>query len=332
MTLDRLNRNMRDLRISVTDYCTFRCPYCLPIDQFPSDYQFLKAGLVLTFEEILTLVEAFHLLGVEKVKLTGGEPLLRSLLTELIAEIKIRFPKLFVGLITNGLHLSPLVSRLKKAGLDGITVSLDAIDQESFEKMTGSGHQVQKVLEGIEAAREAGFKPLKINAVILRGKNEDQILPLVQYFRRPGFDLRFIEFMDVGTLNKWDRSKMVSTAEILSILEPLGSLAPLPARHRGETANRYQWADVDSEVGFISSVSNPFCADCTRVRLGADGRLYTCLFSNKGWDLRTPLRQGATAQDLAEMIHGIWSKRDDRYSELRGEVSAEKPEMFAIGG
>jgi cyclic pyranopterin phosphate synthase len=266
------------------------------------------------------------------VKLTGGEPLLRSLLPELVHDLKTRFP-IEVGLITNGLHLPPFLTRLKDAGLDSVTVSLDALDAEVFARMTGNGHRVETVLDAIERAHQT-FGRLKINAVTVRGENEDQVEPLARYFRRPGFTLRFIEFMDVGTLNRWSRERVVPGDVILETLRALGGLEPRAKSHPGETSETWDWADGNGSVGFINSITRPFCGACSRARLGADGQLYTCLFSARGHDLRTPLRAGASAAELSERLAGVWRGRADRYSELRSGATAGAPrvEMFAVGG
>lgn len=334
MLADRLGRPLRDLRVSVTDSCNFRCTYCMPAEAFPADYPFLGAAQLLSFPEIQRVVEAARPLGLKKVKLTGGEPLLRSLVPELVGALKTRWPDLEVGLITNGLHLAPLLPRLKAAGLDSVTVSIDALDPEAFASITGNGHRVETVLEAIEAAHQA-FGAVKLNTVLLRGTNEDQAPALARYFRRPGFTLRFIEFMDVGTLNRWTRDRVVPGDEVLAALrtlEPGVDLVPVAKPHPGQTSDVWAWGDGRGAVGFINSVTRPFCGDCSRVRLGADGRLYTCLFSAKGHDLRTPLRAGASADELGALLTKIWTGRDDRYSELRTDGRGAKVEMFAVGG
>ncbi|MEI8093113.1 MAG: GTP 3',8-cyclase MoaA [Spirochaetales bacterium] len=344
--VDLLGRPLRDLRISVTDSCNFRCTYCLPAHAFPADYPFLSGSQLLTFDEILRVVEAALPLGLKKVKLTGGEPLLRSLLPELVRSLS-KFPGLETGLITNGLHLEALLPRLVDAGLGSVTVSLDALDPEVFSRMTGNGHSVEAILKAIDAVHRA-YGTVKINTVLLRGENDDQVESLARHFRRPGFDLRFVEFMDVGTLNRWSRERVVPGDEVLARLQLLGTLTPLPKKHAGETSERWAWSDVPSapsdetsapsagqgSVGFINSVTRPFCGDCSRVRLGADGRLYTCLFSAKGFDLRAPLRRGESADALGARLAAIWSGRSDRYSELRGvtPAAADRIEMFAVGG
>jgi cyclic pyranopterin phosphate synthase len=332
--LDQLGRPLRDLRISVTDSCNFRCTYCMPAEVFPSDFPFLTPNQLLTFPEIQRLVEAARPLGLKKVKLTGGEPLLRSLLPELILSLKTKFPDLEIGLITNGLHLSPLLPRLKASGLDSVTVSLDSLDSATFGAITGNGHRVETIVDAIEAAHGT-FGSVKLNTVLLKGTNDDQIEPLARRYRRQGFLLRFIEFMDVGTLNRWSRDKVIPGDEVLVRLRRLGTLVAVPKAHPGETSERWRWADGRGEVGFINSITRPFCGDCSRVRLGPDGQVYTCLFSQKGFDFRTPLRAGATAQELTARLAAIWGGRSDRYSEIRGQTKAsptKKVEMFAVGG
>jgi len=309
----------------------------MPAAAFPKDYPFLERDQLLTFPEILRVVEAARSLGLKKVKLTGGEPLLRSLLPELILMLKTQFPDIEVGLITNGLHLKPLLPRLRSSGLDLVTVSIDSLDPVLFGEITGNGHRVETVLEAIEATHQS-FGSVKLNTVVFRNKNEDQIGPLVEHFRRPGFDLRFIEFMDVGTLNRWSRDQVVTGDEALArirALRPDIALVPQEKKHPGETSERWAWADGRGTLGFINSVSRPFCGDCSRVRLGADGRLYTCLFSAVGHDLKTSLRAGTSPEALAQRLRQIWTGRSDRYSELRDARSPAKPkkvEMFAVGG
>ncbi len=307
----------------------------MPAEAFPSDFPFLTGSQLLTFPEIHRMVEAARPLGLKKVKLTGGEPLLRSLLPELILSLKTDFPDLEIGLITNGLHLTPLLPRLKAGGLDSVTVSIDSVDPATFGTITGNGHRLETILDAIEAAHQT-FGAVKLNTVLLRGTNDDQIEPLARQFHRPGFRLRFIEFMDVGTLNRWSRDKVVTGEEVLARLRRLGTLVAVPKAHPGETSERWRWADGRGEVGMINSITRPFCGYCSRVRLGPDGQLYTCLFSRKGFDFRTPLRAGATAEELTARLAAVWSGRSDRYSELRGQTDPARPtpkiEMFAVGG
>jgi len=340
--VDLLGRPLRDLRLSVTDNCNFRCSYCLPAELFPADYPFLNASQLLSFPEILRVVEAARPLGLKKVKITGGEPLLRGLLPNLVKSLKTQFPDLEVGLITNGLHLQPLLSRFRSSGLDSVTVSIDAVDPDVFSALSGNGHRVETILSAIEATREV-FGAVKLNTVLLRGENDDQVEPLARYFRRPGFNLRFIEFMDVGTLNAWSPDRLVSGAEVLARLqslaesENLGVLIPLPKSHPGETSERWSWSQGNGELGFINSITRPFCGDCSRVRLGADGSLYTCLFASSGYDLRSPLRAGESTSELTGRLARLWSGRNDQYSQLRGvgfqtKGNSSRIEMFAVGG
>lgn len=331
MVYDRLGRPLRDLRISVTNNCNFRCTYCMPMEAFAVDHPFLSGDQLLSFTEILRVIEAVRPLGLKKVKLTGGEPLLRPRLPELVRDLKERFPDLEVGLITNGRHLVPLLDDLRAAGLDSVTISIDALDPKAFASMSGNGQRVEIILEAIERAHET-FGRVKLNTVLLRGENDDQAEVLASFFRRSGFILRFIEFMDVGTINRWSRDRVVSGDEVLGRLRRLGELVPLEKNHPGETSERWAWADGGGEIGFINSVTRPFCGDCSRVRLGADGRLFTCLFSAIGHDLRSLLRSGVSAEDLSRRIAGIWTGRKDRYSELRTDGKGERIEMFSMGG
>ncbi len=330
--VDLLNRPIRDLRVSVTDSCNFRCTYCLPSEAFPQDYAFLKAEQLLSFSEIELAVAALIPLGLQKVKITGGEPLLRPLLGELIARLKGHWPTLEVALITNGHHLAPLVKRFHKAGLDSVTVSLDALDPQVFGRITGNEHRLDTVIAGIEEAHRV-FGQVKINTVLIRDENDDQIEPLAKYFQRPGFALRFIEYMDVGSLNRWRRNQVVTGQDVLERLHQLGNLCPLPKRHPGETSERWAWQDAEGELGFINSVSRPFCAECVRIRLSADGKLYTCLFSERATDLK-PVLRGGKLEEVSQQIVSVWQKRDDRYSEQRERhtKSTGRSEMFALGG
>lgn len=336
MIVDRLQRPLQELRISVTDACTFRCLYCMPPDRFPDEHPFLPPASLLSFAEIVTLTEAFASLGLRKLKLTGGEPLQRPGIPDLVAMIKERLPALELTLTTNAFHLSSQLTALRAAGLDRVTISLDALDPAVFERMIGRHHSLERVISAIEDSREIGFDPVKINMVVIRGHNDDQIEAMAQYFRRPGYVLRFIEYMDVGTINRWNKDLVVSSAEVKERLEKLGQLELLPARQHSETAQRYTWSDASGEIGFISSVSQPFCTNCSRARIAANGTLHTCLFSGRGTDLRGPLRQGASAEAIANLVSGVWQQRTDRYSEERGNIRPAgnpKPiEMYRIGG
>ncbi|HJW22066.1 MAG TPA: GTP 3',8-cyclase MoaA [Candidatus Limnocylindrales bacterium] len=336
--LDALARPLRDLRISVTDRCNFRCTYCMPQEVFGRDYRFLPRAELLTYEEIRRLAGAFTALGVRKLRITGGEPLVRRALPDLVAmlsELRTeRGDPLDLTLTTNGSALRPLAGPLAGAGLRRLTVSLDSLDDEVFQRMNGVDFPVARVLDGIAAAREAGLGPIKVNMVVKRGVNEASILPMARWARAEGLVLRLIEFMDVGTTNGWRLDDVVTADEMLATISSELPLEPLEAAYRGEVASRWRYADGSGEVGIIASVSKPFCGDCTRARLSAEGELYTCLFSAVGHDLRGPLRRGATDADLRDLIAGIWSGRTDRYSELRTEETSHLPrvEMFALGG
>jgi GTP 3',8-cyclase len=329
---DRLGRALRDLRISVTDKCNFRCPYCMPKSRFGPGHRFLPRAEALEAHEIVRLAALFHSLGVTKIRLTGGEPLLRGDLVDIvagIAAIGIRD----IALTTNGALLSRWAVRLREAGLRRVTVSLDSLDPAVFAAMSDSRIEVGEVLSGIAAAREAGLSPIKLNCVVQRGVNEDGLLDLVGFARREGLSLRCIEYMDVGATNGWRMADVVSGEEILarvSKVYPLIEEAPDPTA----VARRYRFADGGGDLGVITSVSRPFCGDCTRARLGVDGKLFTCLFATTGIDLREPLRSGASDDELRRVIAGRWKRRDDRYSELRGlgVAEGERIEMSYIGG
>jgi cyclic pyranopterin phosphate synthase len=324
---DLRGRGLRDLRISVTDRCNMRCRYCMPREVFGADFPYLSRAGVLTYEEIDRLVGIFVSLGVEKIRLTGGEPLLRRDLHELISMVAMHDVE--IAMTTNGVLLPRYAPALSAAGLDRVTVSLDAIDETTFAAITDSGHTVAAVLAGIEAAESVGLGPIKINAVIKRGVNEDEVLRLIERFSSRDIAVRFIEYMDVGTTNGWVMEDVVPTAELKA---GLGTLLPLSATNRGEVAKRFN-LENQGEVGFISSVTEPFCGDCNRARLSADGHLYTCLFASKGLDLMTPLREGASDDELGTLIAQVWTSRDDNYSEQRaGATEIAKVEMSYIGG
>jgi cyclic pyranopterin phosphate synthase len=336
--LDRLGRRLHDLRISVTDRCNFRCTYCMPREIYGRDFAFLPRSEVLTFEEIERLAALFVAEGVEKLRVTGGEPLVRRNLPDLIAMLAaLRRPDgepLDLTLTTNGSALRQLAGALRAAGLGRVTVSLDSLDDETFRAMNGVDYPVAKVLDGIAAASEAGFGPLKINMVVRRGINEASILPMARWARREGHILRFIEYMDVGHSNGWRLDEVVPATEIVALIDADAGLEPIARNYPGEVADRWRYRDGDGELGVIASVSQPFCSTCTRARLSAEGKLYTCLFALDGTDLRGPLRAGASDADLHDAIRAIWRVRADRYSELRSEATANRPriEMFAIGG
>ena len=331
--LDTLRRPLRDLRISVTDRCNFRCVYCMPRDVFGRDYAFLPRAALLTFEEIERLARIFASRGVEKIRLTGGEPLLRRDLDTLVAKLA-RIPGLDLTLTTNGALLPAKAQGLADAGLRRVTVSLDSLDDDVFRAMNDADVPVERVLAGIEAAHSAGLAPVKVNTVVKRGLNEDSVLPLARHFRGTGIVLRFIEFMDVGATNGWRLDDVVPAAEIVAAIDAEWPLEPVEPDYRGEVANRYRYRDGAGEIGLIASVTQPFCRDCTRARISAEGTLYTCLFASSGHDLRAPLREGASDAELGALIDGIWSRRGDRYSELRSAETPARPrvEMSYIGG
>lgn len=330
---DSFGRPMRDLRISVTDRCNFRCTYCMPKEVFGRDYPFLDRAELLTFEEIVRLARLFQAYGVEKIRLTGGEPLLRRDVERLVAMLA-RLPGVDLTLTTNGSVLAQQAEVLKAAGLHRVSVSLDALEEEIFQALNDVGFSVVRVLEGIEAAAAAGLSPIKINAVVKRGVNEKSILPLARHFRGTGHIVRFIEYMDVGATNGWRLDDVVPAAEIIARINAEMPLEPVGATYRGEVAQRWRYRDGGGEIGVIASVTHAFCRDCTRARLSAEGKLYTCLFAGDGHDLRALLRGGASDAEIAEAIARIWRVRDDRYSEIRSSetVGLDKIEMSYIGG
>jgi cyclic pyranopterin phosphate synthase len=339
---DRLGRPLHDLRISVTDRCNFRCTYCMPREIFGPDFAFLPRDEVLTFEEIERLARVFVGLGVEKLRLTGGEPLVRRDLPVLVRMLAaLRRPDggpLDLTLTTNGSALRKLAPALAEAGLGRVTVSLDSLDDAVFSAMNGVDYPVAKVIDGIAAAQEAGLGPVKINMVVRRGVNEASVLPMARWARAAGVTLRFIEFMDVGHTNGWRMDEVVGADELVALVDAEMPLVAEPPRYRGEVATRYRYADGagDAEIGLIASVTRPFCGDCTRARLSAEGRLYTCLFTGEGHDLRAILRDPAAGDEtLRDAVSRVWRVRDDRYSEERTEAtSSSRPrlEMFAMGG
>ena len=334
---DQLARPIRDLRISVMDRCNFRCPYCMPHEKYHERYQFLGSRERLSFEEIVRLSRLFVRLGVRKLRLTGGEPLLRSNLPDLVADLAAIQGVDDVALTTNGILLGRYAAELKAAGLKRITVSLDSVDPEVFARMSGGFGGLEDVLDGIEHARRAGLAPIKLNAVIQRGINDHTALDLVERFRGTGIIVRFIEYMDVGNRNEWSRDKVVPSSELVERIAARWPLQPLQREYRGEVAERYRFDDGVGEVGFISSVTQPFCGDCSRARLSSDGVIYTCLFANHGTSLRDALRSGADDEQLLETIRSVWLGRTDRYSEQRAQLREtpgehHKVEMFYIGG
>jgi cyclic pyranopterin phosphate synthase len=329
--LDTFGRPLRDLRISVTDRCNFRCVYCMPKEVYGRDHAFLDRRELLTFEEIARVARVFVDGGVRKIRITGGEPLVRRDLERLVAQLA----ELDVDLTltTNGSLLPQKAQTLADAGLSRVTVSLDSLDDGQFRALNDVDFPVERVLEGIDAARAAGL-PVKVNAVIKRGANEDQIVPMAAFFRERGDILRFIEFMDVGHTNGWRLDDVVPAREIVALLHDAYGVEPVEAEYRGEVARRWRYLDGKGEVGVIASVTQPFCGDCTRARLSAEGRLFTCLFAVRGHDLRALIRGGATDEGLTEALQGVWKSRKDRYSELRSSATESLPkvEMSYIGG
>ncbi len=331
MPLDRLGRPLRDLRLSVIEACNFRCGYCMPADRVPDDYG-MDAASRLSFDQIEALVRGFARLGVHKLRLTGGEPLLRKRLPDLVARLAAIDGIDDLALTTNGTLLPRQARALRAAGLRRITISLDALDPALFRALSGDRGALSGVLAGIAAAEDAGFDRIKFNCVVQRGVNDDQVLPLVERFRGSGHIVRFIEYMDVGTCNGWDAARVVPSARLRDRIHACWPLHPLDPNYRGEVASRYGFDDGAGEIGFVSSISAPFCGDCHRARVSADGRLYTCLFAAEGADLRPVLADGEVA--LADYVAGLWTRRGDRYSELRGRtgVSRRHVEMFLVGG
>jgi cyclic pyranopterin phosphate synthase len=335
--LDRLGRPLHDLRISVMDRCNFRCPYCMPKEQFHENYQFLKSRERLSFDELTRLTKLFAGLGVRKVRLTGGEPLLRANLADLVGDLT-GIPGIEdIALTTNGVLLANHAVDLHANGLKRITVSLDTLDKEIFARLSGGFGALDQVLGGIDAAIAAGLAPVKINAVIERGVNDHTVLDLVEHFRGTPVIVRFIEFMDVGNRNHWDPKMVVPSRELAARINTRWPMHPVSQNYRGEVAERWRFEDGGGEVGFISSVSQPFCGACSRARLSSEGKFYTCLFATEGIDLRGPLRDGADDAELLRIIRGAWVARTDRYSELREELRRDPPEtkkieMYYIGG
>lgn len=336
-TRDQLGRPMHDLRISVMDRCNFRCPYCMPKETFHDRYRFLRTSERLGFNEIVRVARAAVALGVRKLRLTGGEPLLRPRLAELVGELSMIDDVEDIALTTNGVLLAQHASELKANGLARVTVSLDSLDPDVFARMSGGFGGLDDVLEGIEAAIEAGLGPVKINTVVRRGANDHTVLPLLEHFRGSPVIVRLIEYMDVGNRNAWRPEEVVPSAELLQQVAARWPVTPLPGSYHGEVAKRYRYDDGAGEIGFISSVSAPFCGDCTRARLSSEGVFYTCLFAANGTDLRGALRGGASDEELVSLVRTAWTGREDRYSELRealrrSEQPLQKIEMHYIGG
>ena len=314
---DKLGRPMRDLRVSVTDRCNFRCPYCMPAEIYGERYRFLPRAEILTFEEITRIVGLFVAAGVTKVRLTGGEPLVRQGLEKLISMLAKVQGVEDLTLTTNGYLLAQKACVLKDAGLQRVTVSLDSLDDQVFKAMNGLGYGVERVLEGIEEADRVGLHPIKLNAVVQRGVNDHTMLDLARRFKGTGHIVRFIEYMDVGNLNGWKRDQVVTASEIADGINGEMPIERITGNYPGEVARRYRYLDGEGEIGIIASVSKPFCGDCTRARLSTEGKVYTCLFAGTGQDLRGPMREGATDAELADIIAGTWTRRRDRYSEER---------------
>jgi cyclic pyranopterin phosphate synthase len=331
---DTLGRALRDLRISVTDRCNFRCRYCMPREVFDADYRFLPHAEILTFEEIVRMARVFTGLGTQKIRLTGGEPLLRKDIARLVRMLREALPALDLTLTTNGSALRAHAQELRDAGLDRVTVSLDSLDEATFRAMNDADFPVAKVLEGIEAAARAGLGPIKVNMVVKRGVNDHQVLDMARHFRGTGHIVRYIEFMDVGSTNGWRMDDVVPSAEIVRQVSAQFPLAVAQPNYAGEVAERWRYLDGRGEIGVISSVTQAFCSTCTRARLSTDGHLYTCLFAQRGYDLKTLLRSGAAEDALAAAVTGIWQRRADRYSEIRTAETAKarKVEMSFIGG
>ena len=333
MVRDTLDRPIRDLRISVTDRCNFRCTYCMPKTVFGRDYEFMPREELLSFEEIARVAALFARLGVEKIRLTGGEPLLRRDVETLVGLLA-AIPGLELTLTTNGSLLARKAPALAAAGLRRVTVSLDSLDDAVFRAMNDVDFPVERVLEGIEAAASAGLAPVKVNMVVKRGVNDESILPMARYFHGTGHILRFIEFMDVGATNGWRLDDVVPAVEIVERIDAALPIEPAEANYQGEVARRWRYRDGGGEIGVIASVTQPFCSDCTRARISAEGKLYTCLFAARGHDLRALIRGGASDDELLAALERVWTARSDRYSELRSRATTDLPriEMSYIGG
>ncbi|MGZ5032314.1 MAG: GTP 3',8-cyclase MoaA [Usitatibacter sp.] len=331
---DTRGRALRDLRISVTDRCNFRCLYCMPREVFDADYQFLPHSEILTFEEIARMARVFRGLGTEKIRLTGGEPLLRRGIDRLVAMLREAVPDVDLTLTTNGSALKAQARSLRAAGLDRVSVSLDSLDEATFRRMNDADFPVAKVLEGIGEAAAAGLAPIKVNMVVKRGVNDGQVVDMARHFRGTGHIVRFIEFMDVGSTNGWRMDDVVPSAQIVRQVASHFPLEPAEANYRGEVAERWRYVDGAGEIGVISSVTEAFCSSCTRARLSTDGQLYTCLFAQRGYDLKKLMREGRDDAEIADAVCAVWKHRGDRYSEIRTAETARRPkvEMSFIGG
>ena len=339
MPVDQLNRNLKDLRISVTDRCNFRCPYCMPAELYGERYKFLPKSQVMTFEEITRMAVIFVRLGVTKLRLTGGEPLVRIELEKLVGMLSGIDGVEDIAMTTNGYLLAQHAPALKDAGLHRVTVSLDSLDDAIFRQLNGRDFGVDTVLQGIQSAADVGLTPIKINSVVIKGVNDHTVADLARWCKESGYIARFIEYMDVGNLNDWQSDQVVSAAEILERIDAELPIEAAEPNYPGEVAKRWRYRDGSGEVGVIASVSSPFCGDCTRARLSTDGNLFTCLFGSVSKDLLGPMRDGASDEEMADTIGGQWSLRTDRYSELRASLpnpqsvrGRPKVEMFKIGG
>lgn len=335
MVKDLFNRPIKDLRISVTDRCNFRCPYCMPAEIYGERYKFLPKDQVLSFEQIERIANVFAELGVSKIRLTGGEPLLRQDLDLLVKKL-IQIPGIEdLALTTNGYLLYRYAEKLHEAGLKRITISIDTIDEDLFKEMSGVNAELSTVLEGLDLVERLGFNPIKINTVVQKGKNDKKLLDLAEYIKSKGHILRFIEYMDVGNLNQWDLSEVIFSKQLIDKINDVFPAEPIESAYRGEVAKKYRFLDGKGQFGVISSVSQPFCGDCTRLRLSPEGEIFTCLFGQKGLDLRSSLRSGVSDEDLIHIIQNTWKARDDNYSEQRSSLSnknLKKVEMYHIGG
>lgn len=332
---DRLGRPLRDLRISVTDRCNFRCRYCMPAEVYGGHYEFLPRTEILTYEEITRIARLFVRLGARKIRLTGGEPLVRARIERLVEMLASIEGLDDLAMTTNGYQLAGKARALKDAGLQRVTVSLDTLDDEIFGKMNGVGVGVKRILEGIEAADAAGLRPVKVDAVVQRGVNDHTIVDLARRFKGTGVIVRFIEYMDVGNLNGWKMDQVVPSREVIARIKEVFPIEPIEPNYFGEVAERWRYQDGTGEIGVISSVTQPFCRTCTRARLTPKGEVYTCLFGTQGKDLRGPMRAGASDDELLVLLHGVWLTRTDRYSEIRTSLTkpvGKKIEMYQIGG
>ena len=333
---DALGRPLKDLRISVMDRCNFRCSYCMPEEKYHPNFKFLPSEERLPFEDIIRIARIFVDMGINKIRITGGEPLLRANLTDLIGDLSRINGIDDIALTTNGVLLTKYASELQAAGLNRVTISLDTLDKEEFRILTGRRGSLGRVLAGIKEAQIVGFENIKVNAVIKRGSNDQLIQQMVEYFRDTPIVLRFIEYMDVGNINHWKISDTVPSEELLTAINLIWPVEPIDQNYHGEVASRYRFKDGRGEIGFISSVTKPFCRSCTRARLSSDGKLYNCLFATSGQDVKSWLRAGLTDQEIQEKIYEIWSRREDRYSELRAlnqtYLGKKKVEMYYIGG